>query len=84
MRTKVMQYALLSGLWLGAAGMITAQASTMLFFSVDMATNLDNGSFNPPPPDGTGTDVLAAGGTFNGWSSLQLFRDGTSTVFTNS
>ena len=79
-----MQYALLSGLWLGAAGMMTAQASTMLFFSVDMATNLDNGSFNPPPPDGTGTDVLAAGGTFNGWSSLQLFRDGTSTVFTNS
>jgi len=84
MKTKLTQYALLSGLWLAVAGLSSAPASTMLFFSVDMATNLNNGSFNPAPPDGTGTDVLAVGGTFNGWSALQLFRNGTSTVFTNS
>ncbi|HEV2210359.1 MAG TPA: hypothetical protein VG167_16410 [Verrucomicrobiae bacterium] len=84
MKTKFIKYALLTALGLGASGMLTAQANTMLFFSVDMATNLDNGTFNPAPPDGTGTDVVAVRGTFNAWSVLPLFRDGTSSVFTNS
>ena len=79
-----MKSALLSGLLISATAMNTQGASTLISFSVDMATNLDNGSFNPPPPDGTGSDILAVGGTFNGFGALQLFREGTSTVFTNS
>ncbi len=84
-RTGALTFALLTGLLLSGNGIMSAKAaSTIITFSVDMATNLANGSFNPAPPDGTGTDVLAAGGTFNAWGSLQLFREGSSTVFTNS
>lgn len=75
------------GLLLGAAGMMTARASsTFITFSVDMSTNLANGSFNPPPPAGTGTDAVYVFGTFNGWSGpgVQLVQAGTSTVYTNS
>jgi hypothetical protein len=83
---KMMKCALLSGLLFGAAGIITAQADTIITFSVDMATNLANGSFNPPPPAGTGTNVVYVNGTFYGWSGngLQLFQEGTGTVYTNS
>lgn len=73
-----------AGLMLCAAGIMTAQAQTTLNFSVDMSTNLANGSFNPPPPAGTGTDVVDVRGAFNGWAALPLVQQGTSTVWTNS
>lgn len=72
-----------AGLMLWAAGIVTAQAQTTLIFSVDMATNLANGSFNPPPPAGTGTDTIDVRGAFNGWAPLLLVQQGTSTVWTN-
>ena len=84
---KSIKYALLSGVLLGAAGILTCQASsTIITFSVDMATNIANGSFNPPAPGGTGTNVVYARGTFDGWASpgLPLTEVGNTTVFTNS
>jgi hypothetical protein len=86
MKSKSMKYALLSGLLLAAAGITTAQADTFITFSVDMATNLANGSFNPPVPAGTGTDAVYVNGTFYGWSGngLQLVQEGSSTIYTNS
>ncbi len=58
-------------------------ASSIVFFSVDMATNLALGTFNPPP---AGSDVLSVFGTFNGYASpgLVLVQQGSSTVYTNS
>jgi hypothetical protein len=67
-----------------AAGIMTVQAQTTLIFSVDMATNIANGSFNPPAPAGTGTDTIDVRGAFNGWAPLLLAQQGTSTVWTNS
>jgi hypothetical protein len=64
--------------------MMTAQAQTTLIFSVDMATNIANGSFNPPAPAGTGTDTIDVRGAFNGWAPLLLAQQGSSTVWTNS
>ena len=73
-----------AGLMLCTAGIITVQAQTTLIFSVDMATNIANGSFNPPAPAGTGTDTIDVRGAFNGWAPLLLAQRGTSTVWTNS
>ena len=87
MKFKFTKCALLSGAALCVAGLLTARgSSTIITFSVDMATNLANGSFNPPPPAGTGTDVVYVFGTFNGWSGpgLPLVQAGSSTVYTNS
>ncbi|HSY16766.1 MAG TPA: hypothetical protein VK815_00465 [Candidatus Acidoferrales bacterium] len=49
-----------------------------------MSTNLADGSFNPPPPGGTGTDVVDVRGAFNGWGPLVLVEQGSSSVWTNS
>ncbi len=83
---KTMKYVLLSGLFLGMAGRITTQADTILSFSVNMATNLADGSFNPPEAGAGGTDSVYVNGTFYGWSGngLQLFEQGSSTIYTNS
>ena len=61
-------------------------SSTILFFSVNMATNLANGTFNPPAPAGTGTDAVYVNGTFYGWTSngVQLVQEGSTTIWTNS
>jgi hypothetical protein len=61
-------------------------SSTILFFGVNMATNLANGSFNPPAPAGTGTDAVYVNGTFYGWSGsgLPLVQEGNTTIWTNS
>ncbi len=71
-----------------AAGIMTAQADTIITFSLNMATNLANGTFNPPPPAGTGNDAVYVNGTFNGWPSIpggvQLVQEGSSTIWTNS
>jgi hypothetical protein len=75
------------GLLLGLLTIASAKAaSTTLFFSVNMATNLANGTFNPPAPAGTGTDAVYANGTFFGWSGsgLQLVQEGSTTIWTNS
>jgi hypothetical protein len=75
-----------TGLAISAFGIMTAQADTMVTFSVNMATNLANGSFNPPPPAGTGSDAVYVNGTFYAWSGngLQLVQQGSSTIWTNS
>jgi hypothetical protein len=73
--------ALLAGALLCAAGSLTAQAqSTFVTFSVDMGTNILNGSFVP------GTDVVNVRGTFNNWDNAQtpLVQVGSSTVYTNT
>src|ERR1700678_1097486 len=65
-----------AGLMLGAAGITPARAqSTFITFSVDEASNLVNGTFDPPVPadvngtsyGGTGNNQVYARGTFNGW-----------------
>jgi hypothetical protein len=84
-----------AGLSLCAVGVITAQAqNTYITFSVDEATNLVNGTFNPPAPaniggnsyGGTGSDIVAVRGTFDGWAypGLQLVQVGSSSVYTNT
>jgi hypothetical protein len=74
------------GLLLWATGIATAHADTFITFSVNMATNLADGTFNPPPPAGTGNDAVYVNGTFYGWSGngLQLVQEGGSTIWTNS
>ena len=52
--------------------------SAFVTFSVDMATNIADGSFIP------GSDSIEAHGTFNGWGALTLVQKGSSTVFTNT
>ncbi len=51
-----------------------------------MATNLANGSFNPPPPAGTGTDgvFVFRDASMATLPEFQLFQAGSSTVYTNS
>ena len=77
---------LCAGLLLWAIGIMAAQADTVITFSVNMVTNLANGSFNPPPPAGTGSDAVYVNGTFYAWSGngLQLVQEGNSTIWTNS
>src|SRR5215472_13808393 len=53
-------------------------ASTFVTFSVDMATNIANGTFIP------GTSQVEAHGTFNGWAALALVQQDTGTVYTNT
>ena len=84
-----MKWKLPTRLWavllLCAAGLKTAHgaSSTFLTFSVDMATNIAQGTFNPPPG---GSDVVSVFGSFNGYSNpgLVLVQEGSSTVYTNS
>lgn len=76
-----------AGLLLCSIGATALHASsTIINFSVNMATNLANGSFNPPAPAGTGTDAVYANGTFYGWSGsgLPLVQEGDTTIWTNS
>jgi hypothetical protein len=81
MKLKSMNYALLTGLSLCAAGIMTAQAqNTLITFSVDESTNIANGSLVP------GVDFVYVEGTFNGWSypGLQLYQVGNTSVYTNT
>lgn len=78
---KFKSHALFSVFLLFAAGIITAQASSSIVtFSVDMSTNIANGTFVP------GTDQVSVGGSFNGWAGpgLVLVQEGSSTIYTNT
>jgi hypothetical protein len=82
MNIKSKQRSLLAGLLLAAAGIINTHAanSTIVTFSVDMATNIANLTFNPA------TDTVYARGTFDGWATpgLALVQENGGTVYTNS
>jgi hypothetical protein len=86
MKRNLLMYAW-AGLLLCSGGLMTAQAaSSIVDFSVDMATNIANGTFNPAPPAGTGADVISVFGSFNGYANpgLILVQAGSSTIYTNS
>ena len=72
--------ALLAGALVCAAGIVTTQANTFVTFSVDMATNVLLGTFNP------GSDFVNVRGTFDGWSAggVTLAQQGSSTIYTNT
>jgi hypothetical protein len=58
----------------------TAASSSFITFSVDMSTNLANGSFVP----GTG-DIVKVRGTFDGWGNgVVLSQVGSSAIYTNT
>ena len=79
-----MKSALLSGLLLCVAGVMTAHAqNTFITFSVDESSNIANGTFTPPPG---GTDAVYVRGTFDGWAypGTQLVQVGSSAVYTNT
>ncbi len=70
---------LLAGLLLALAGTTRVHASsTIVTFSVDMGTNIANGTFDPT------SDTAAVAGSFNNWSQLGLVQAGSSTVYTNT
>ncbi len=85
---KSKQRSLLAGVLLGAAGIINAHAisappsGTLITFSVDVGTNIANGTFVP------GTDTILVSGSINGWpgtaSTLALVQEGNSSVYTNT
>ncbi|MGH7991744.1 MAG: hypothetical protein ACREDS_16330, partial [Limisphaerales bacterium] len=82
MKFKSKKYALLTGLALCAAGIVTAEAqSTFVTFSVDMSTNVVLGTFVP------GTDTVSVRGTFNGYGTLALVQDASQLpeyIYTNT
>ncbi|MEI9960878.1 MAG: hypothetical protein WDM76_07010 [Limisphaerales bacterium] len=69
---------MLASLLLCTAGIVSAHASTFVTFSVDMATNIANATFNP------GVDTIEAHGTFNGYGAFNLVQQGDSTIYTNT
>ncbi len=79
---KSKQRSLFAGLLLAAAGTLNSHAanSTIVTFSVDMSTNIANGTFNPT------TDTVYARGTFDGWASpgLALVQANGGNVYTNT
>jgi len=75
------QCLLLAGVFLTVSGLLTARASSSIVtFSVDMATNIAVTTFAP------GTDIVKVRGTFDGWSAggVVLVQEGTGTVYTNT
>jgi hypothetical protein len=75
------QSTLAIGVFCVAAAVMSARASSSIVtFSVDMATNLANGTFNP----GNG-DLIKVRGTFDGWGGgAYLYQQGSSTIYTNT
>jgi hypothetical protein len=75
-------YALLAGLLFCAAGIMAVQANSLETFSVDMSSNVVNGSFNPS------TMTVWVRGTFDNWSAngTQLQEVGLSApyIYTNT
>jgi hypothetical protein len=94
MKTKLLS-SVMAGLLISAAGIMAAHAqNTYITFSVDESTNLVAGTFNPPASaivggvsyGGSGTDIVAVRGTFDGWAypGLQLYQVGNTPVYTNT
>jgi len=77
-RLKTPRVVLITTLLCAASLATSRAASTFVTFSVDMATNIANGTFNQ------GVDHAEAHGTFNGWGALTLVQQGTSTIYTNT
>ena len=75
-------YVLLTALFLCASGIITAQADTVVTFSVDMSTNVANGTFT------NGVSTASVYGSFNGWGSGLVLNQDVSklpeSVYTNT
>jgi hypothetical protein len=76
MNQKLSSKAIQRGLWMGAllltAATASAQYNTTLNFTVDMSAQLTASTFNPPPPQGTGTDQVWVQGSFHSWGHLNL------------
>jgi hypothetical protein len=78
--TKPLFAALLAAASLLACAMTAPAASSFVTFSVDLSTNLANGSFVP----GTG-DAVWVRGTFDGWGpGVALSQVGSSAIYTNT
>src|SRR5215831_12166143 len=89
---KTRNYARLAGLLFCAAGLATASAQTsnsFVVFSVDLSSNVVNGTFNPA------TESVSVRGTYNNWNnsggpfgdgSVQLVEQGLSApyIYTNT
>ncbi|HXR49262.1 MAG TPA: hypothetical protein VN784_17650 [Candidatus Limnocylindrales bacterium] len=87
---KKKNHYLLTGLLFCAAALVTASAqNSFVTFSVDLSTNVANGTFNPA------TESVSVRGTFNNWSgsggtfgdgSVQLTEQGLSApyIYTNT
>ncbi len=72
-------WTLLVGIIICAASTLAASANTQITFSVDMATQIGNSTFNPA------SDVVSVQGTYNGWASFtQLTQVGASTVYSTT
>lgn len=75
------------GALLLTAATVSAQYNTTLNFTVDMSAQIAASTFNPPPPQGTGTDGVWVNGSFNNWSGgVQLVArnlSATDYVWTN-
>jgi hypothetical protein len=81
MKLKSINHAILMGLSICAAGIMTARAqNTYITFSVDESTNIANGSLIP------GEDFVYVRGTFDGWAypGAQLYQVGDTGVYTNT
>ncbi|HWY76047.1 MAG TPA: hypothetical protein VN281_10545 [Verrucomicrobiae bacterium] len=75
------QSALAIGAFCVVAAVMSARASSSIVtFSVDMATNVANGTFNPG-----GGDLVKVRGTFDNWGGgVFLSQQGSGTVYTNT
>lgn len=70
---KALRFGICAGLMLGAASSALAQINVT--FQVNMAVQVTNGLFSPPP---LGTDYVEARGSFQSWSAgFQLTNDPT-------
>ena len=89
---KTKNHLLLTGLLFSAAALVTASAQTsnsFVTFSVDLSTNIANGTFNPATESvyvrGTYDNWNNSGGTF-GDGSVQLIEQGLGApyIYTNT
>lgn len=82
MKNQLKKYAILAGALFCAAGIVTVQANTLETFSVDMSSNVVNGTFDPS------TMTVWVRGTFDNWSAsgVQLQEVGLSApyIYTNT
>jgi hypothetical protein len=85
MKHQFKYFALLAGMAFSALGLVSTNAqSSIVTFSVDMGTNIANGTFVP------GSDTISVRGTYNGWANtpVVLVQDtapsSSGTIYTNT